>query len=274
MIKRISTIIVICSLLVTYCITIALGEEELIPVQSQDKWGYANNKIEIVIPAQWDYASYFRVSQTAIVGVKQSDGNLLYGLINTKGDFLIPCAYNILAGESEAFFGGENGYYLVVDPKSSLCGYYDIQNNFFCEPVYDDVDIWYKNEENIISVAKIGAVGRAYIHANTGEQIGPDDYIETYPWYRTAALCISMDGKKWIQFIDGSRKEIDCEYDIRSDISHGLFIIANQKGQYSLMNLQANIVANWSDYIEITPMGDFYGRSGQCSGIVYCQVDD
>lgn len=272
MLKRIAARILICSLLLACHTARAFGEEVLVPIQTLGKWGFANNRMEIVIPAQWDYASYFRACETAVVGFKQPDGNLLYGLIDIEGNALVPCKYQILAGESEDFFGGEKGYYLVLNPQGTLCGYYDIQNHFFCEPVYEDVDIWYKNDENIISVAKAETnenAGRIYIHAISGEQIGTYDYIITLPWHGNAALCTSMDGRQWIQYLNGSRKEIPSEYDIRSDIYHGLFVV-KRNGQFSLMNLDADIVADWYNYIEVSPMGVFHGKSDWYSGIVYC----
>lgn len=240
---------------------------ELIPVRAQEQWGYANNELEIVIPPQWDYASYFRASKTAMVGKRQADGSLLYGLIDQAGKYLVPCEYHISAGESEAFFGGENGYYHICD--GTLQGYYDIQNDVFCEPKYAGVDIWYKNNENIISVAKTEDSGLVYINAVTGEQIGEFEYFMTYPWHKNAALCMTFDSD-WIQFIDGSRTAIPAEYSIYSDISHGLFIVGDED-RYALMNLQGKIVSAWYADIEVTPMGDFYAEDERYFGIVYCQ---
>ena len=74
--------------------------------------------------------------------------------------------------------------------------------------------------------------------------------------------------------MDGTRKQIAQDYDVRSDISHGLFIVTNQNGEYGLMNIQADIVSDWYDYIELTPMGTFYGENSQYSGIVYCRIED
>ena len=273
MFKQVTAIVLLCCSLITYPIAHACEKEDLLPVQSQGKWGYVNNMMEETIPAQWDYASYFRMCEVAMVGIKQSDGSLLFGLIDTQGDYLVPCEYVIFEGESEDFFGGENGYYLIQNLQGTLCGYYDIQNHYFCEPIYEDVDVWYRNDENIISVSKKGEAGRLYIHAITGEQIGTAQYIETYPWHQNAALCRSFDGNMWIQFLNGSRKKIDEEYDVRSDIRHGLFIVANKNGQYSLMNLQANIVTAWYNSIELTPEGRFYGENDNYSGTIYCQIE-
>ncbi|MDD2649453.1 MAG: WG repeat-containing protein [Eubacteriales bacterium] len=116
-----------------------------------DKWGFANNDMDIVIPAQWDYASYFRASEVAKVGIKQADGNYLYGLIDVEGNCVVPCEYSIHEGESGAYFAGEDGYYHIYDAQSKLCGYYDIKNRFFCPPIYEDVILWFRNEKNIVT---------------------------------------------------------------------------------------------------------------------------
>ncbi|MBQ7184893.1 MAG: WG repeat-containing protein [Clostridia bacterium] len=249
------------------------AETDLLPVQINGKWGYTNNEMLEEIPPQWDFASYFRACEVAKVGLKQRDGGLLFGLIDVKGNYLVPCEYIIIDGESEAFFGGEDGYYLIMDTTRTLCGYFDIQNRYFCKPTYEDVDIWFKNNENIIDVAKKNEDGRVYINALSGEQIGIYQYIITFPWHKIAAICMSFDENWWIQYIDGTREKIGSNYDVRSDISHGLFIVKNQNDKYSLMNLQATIVADWYAYIELTPDGLFYGESMQYSGIIYCQIE-
>lgn len=274
MLKKVISIILFNYLIITYPIANALGEEDLLPVQLQGKWGYVSNQMEKVIPAQWDFVSYFRAGETAKVGIKQPDGNLLFGIIDASGKYLVPCNYFVFEGESEAYFGGEDGYYLITNAQRTLCGYYDIQNHYFCEPIYEDVDVWYKNDENIISVGKVGEDGRVYIHALTGKQIGTEHYIVTYPWHKNTAICMSFDGSWWLQFMDGTRKQIAQDYDVRSDISHGLFIVTNQNDEYSLMNIQADIVSDWYDNIELTPMGTFYGESSQYSGIIYCQIEE
>ena len=174
--------------------------------------------------------------------------------------------------DDDNFLGGEDGYYLIMNAQKTMCGYYDIQNHYFCEPIYDDVDVWHKNDENIITVGKSGEDGRVYIHAITGKQIGTEYYIVTYPWHKDTAICMSFDGSWWLQSGNGTRRRIGQGYDVRSDISHGLFIVTNPNGEYSLMNIQADIVANWYDNIELTPMGTFYGESAQYSGIIYCQI--
>ena len=272
MLKKFISIILFSHLMICCSIAHAFGEEDLLPVQLQGKWGYVNNQMEEVIPVQWDFESYFRACETDKVGVKQSDGSLLFGLIDVSGNYLVPCEYIILEGEGETYFGGEDGYYLIMNAQKTMCGYYDIQNHYFCEPIYDDVDVWHKNDENIITVGKSGEDGRVYIHAITGKQIGTEYYIVTYPWHKDTAICMSFDGSWWLQSGNGTRRRIGQGYDVRSDISHGLFIVTNPDGEYSLMNIQADIVADWYDNIELTPMGTFYGESAQYSGIIYCQI--
>lgn len=268
---RFKELIVIILLLLFSQSFFCASAEELIPYQLQEKWGYANNEMEVALPPLWDYASYFRFSKTAVVGMKQQSGEYLYGLIDVNGNYLVPCEYYISDGESEAFFGGEDGYYLIMNPQRTLCGYYDMSNDFFCEPIFEDVDVWYKNPQNIISVAPTGIEGRIYINAITGEQVGTENYLETFPWHDNAAICMSFDGRRWIQFLDGTRIEVPREYDIASDLSHGLFIVINQEGLYSLMNLKAVIVAEWYSMIELTAKGDFCGEGTKYSGIIYCQ---
>lgn len=271
--KTILIVIVLCAFVLTCSYADNLVDDCLVPVCSHGKWGYANNNMDVVVPIQWDYASYYRASATAIVGLKQSNGDILYGLIDNRGNCLVPCLYYIWDGESENFFGGECGYYLIVDPQSMLRGYYDIQNGYFCEPIYTDVILWYKNDKNIISVATNDIDGRIYINSMTGEQIGTYDYFDTYPWHENAALCFSMDEKQWIQYFDGSRKEVPMMFKIRSDICQGLFIVKMHE-EFYLMNLNAKIVSTGYSYIEITPMGIFQGENNGVKEVVYCQLPD
>lgn len=269
--RKIAAILMLCCQ-VSLLLSTVRGEE-LLPVQIQGKYGYVNSRMQVVIPAKWDSASYFRDCKVAKVGIEQPNGNCIFGLINKEGEYLVPCKYQIWEGEGGAFFGEENGYYLILDPINMQAGYYDIQNNYFCEPKYDDVDIRHRNEKNIISVGRSEDEGRTYINAITGERIGYNDYLETFPWHDNAALGFTLNGEWCVQYLDGSRKVIPEEYDVRSDIYHEMFIVMNRNNQFSLMNVETDIVADWYDWIEVTSLGVFEGTKSQYSGIVYCIVN-
>lgn len=224
---------------------------------------WVRSSLSIVLPAQWDYAGYFRHGETAIVGLLREDGTICHGLIDGEGQYLVPCAYRILPGESESFFGGEDGYYSVYDETNEgLSGYYDIKYHYFCVPKYADVDIHLRNDENIISVSDPQTHFRGYIHAETEERIGEFIYIETGPFYNGAAIADGLDGQ-WIQYADGSRCAIPENYLAEHKISHGLFQVINREnGKHGLMNVQGQIVTTqWYDRIYLDLMGDFHGES-------------
>lgn len=235
--------------------------KELIPFEMNGKWGYVDSELSIVFPAQWDFATYFRHGETAIVGIAQENGKIRNGLIDVEGRYLVPCEYQIHNGESESFFGGEDGYYFLYDELNGLCGYYDIKNRYFCEPKYSDVDISFRNDENIISVEDPETHFRAYIHAETEEVIGEFIYIETGPWYNGAAIAEGLDSQ-YIQYANGTRMAIPDEYIASHRISHGLVHVINRKNnKHGLMNLQGVIVSSrWYDQFFVDAMGDFYGE--------------
>lgn len=256
--KTRNTFIVVLLVLIVILFNSANGE--LIPSEQDGKWGYCNEHGKLLIPRLWDYVSEFRCGKTAKVGLRVENGNaMLYGIINREGTYLVPCEYFILAGESETYFGGENGYYLVSTPDHALEGYYDIENAYFCVPKYQAVDIHTPNDENIISVADPDSGFWGYIRTTDEKPMSDFCYIETGPWSNGAAIATSLE-QQWILFRDGTRIAIPVEYNAGLEINNGYFRISDENNKYGLMNLNAVVVTEkWYDFVEIGENREFIG---------------
>lgn len=135
----------------------------LAAVESDDKWGYINTSGEVVIPFQWDGASWFDSENgTASVSLDgewyriDSDGNIVdvdisypyvdglaiteidgrYGYVNEEGEIVIPCEFDYATSFSD-------GYALVERDEDELgwgkWGIIDTTGSFVDDNEWDDV---------------------------------------------------------------------------------------------------------------------------------------
>ncbi len=80
--------------------------EGLYAVLKGDKWGYINQKNEIIIPFIYDAAFDFKNGK-AIVGrghIYHNSSDMTYGIINKKGELLLPFMFDNLEREGERYF--------------------------------------------------------------------------------------------------------------------------------------------------------------------------
>lgn len=85
---------------------------KLIPVQSEDKWGYINKKGEYIINPQFKDADFFRDGLAKVTG---PDGKV--GFIDEKGKYIIPTQYKDATPFSDglAFVVNDGGYPTCID---------------------------------------------------------------------------------------------------------------------------------------------------------------
>jgi hypothetical protein len=93
-------------------------EGALYPVSVKGKWGYMNNRFEIVIKPQFDYAEDFS-GGIAVVAKQHKEGNNLielFGYIDTIGNMIVECRYEKAYDFSEGLAAiVQNGKYGFVD---------------------------------------------------------------------------------------------------------------------------------------------------------------
>ena len=67
------------------------GKDGLIPVQVEDKWGFADTNANIVIKPQFKYVSYFYEERAGVCAHRKK-----WGYIDTSGSIVIPLKYDLV----------------------------------------------------------------------------------------------------------------------------------------------------------------------------------
>lgn len=99
------------------------GDNELVPVRMGEKFGYVNLKGEVVIPAQFDGATWFH---DGLASVECEDKR---GFINKQGELCIPCRY--------VNTGRFDGEYCMAAFEWGSQGLINRKGDFVIEPIYD-----------------------------------------------------------------------------------------------------------------------------------------
>ena len=97
---------------------------ELIPYCENGKWGYVNQKNEIVIPAQWWQAYFFNGDRAYVHLIYDKFPGNIFCIINKKGDYIVPPERRW----NGIFDGWENTTMNSCD-TNGLCGLIDTNNN-------------------------------------------------------------------------------------------------------------------------------------------------
>ena len=85
------------------------------PVQKSGLWGYANDKVSIVIKCVYDSAEPFKNGRAIVVRKG------LWGVINTKGVILIPLEYsNIDPLGDDMYIVAKNGKTGIVNQEGAI----------------------------------------------------------------------------------------------------------------------------------------------------------
>lgn len=131
--------------------------------------GYMNTAGEMAIPKIYRLTEPFK-SGYAIVGKPGEDGRVKYGVINTKGETVIPFEYDGNAANQIT----DNGYFLLE--KDKRVGFVDINNNSLTGFIYEDAEPF---KDGLAAVKINGKWG--YINAE-GETVIPTIYDDFDIW--------------------------------------------------------------------------------------------
>ena len=215
--------------------------EYLYPCSVDNKYGFCDESRNIVIEPIWDYVSYFRDQKTAIVGQLDENGTLLMGIIDISGNVIIPSRYIIKEGEDE-LFGGADGFYSVQDPETEYYGYYDIKNNYFCEPVYFDVDIRSRDAYGLLPVIDPVTYYQGLIYDRNGDTVFPCEYLECYPANDGLSIAVSEE-HYWILYASGEKMQIPDQFVPDNGFANHLVAAHNEEEDYyCLLNQNAEQV--------------------------------
>ena len=145
-------------------------DEEYFEELSAGNWGFVDKHGKIVIEPQYVFTSGFGYSENRAFVAKAIDGKILWGLIDEKGNEIIPCVYNELSthsGTAVNFRKTEHGKFgimnfdgnVIMEPRYS--GIYEYDQKHGLIAYFTD---WDKGHQ--VGVARVGS----------GEVIIPNKY--------------------------------------------------------------------------------------------------
>ncbi len=273
--KRVFVFIVLMTGLLPFCTAGAEEKTALYPAQGENgKMGYIDRTGIWVIPPRFDSAGDF-CGDYAEVSIypedydPQTDGPLepddCDGIIDRRGDFVLPPAYSLLMGEGSSDFGGnETGIWLVHRRADNLWGldeegeeillrharygFFDIPSGCFSGLKWDDV--WYLySDSRLIPVVDDHRVG--YADRSTGETVIPCQYYGLDPdnfHEGVASVAFMDDDGNPLDFflIDETGAEIPLPEGIHSlyasCASEGRIQVENEKKLEGYADLRGNVV--------------------------------
>lgn len=203
-------------------------------------FGYLDMNGNVAIEPQWYYAEDF-VDGMAVVEVKKgkdSDVSYKYGIINTKGDYLIEPQKNYLysMGENRFAMGKSNGKYVLCDKNlEELSGSYDRMHPFSC-----GLSLVYKNDK-----------GWGFIDKN-GQEIVSCKYQNAYDYADDVVFVKKDADAKW-ELLDKNGESILKlkEGDWSSGFHNGLALVSNydsdaNESNYRYINKNGEVIYKWT----------------------------
>lgn len=212
---------------------------ELAAVSQNDKYGYINTQGELLIEPAWDMAYEFNDSGIAMV-IENKD-NAKIGFINEKGEYVIEPQYTACRGY------GEN---LLTVCKNGKWGFIDVDGNTIIEPQYTDASVFSNGLANVETEEDIGA----YINKDGNIIWGPNEiFSHIYSGGFSEDFVEVGKNKCGIMDIDGNII-IDLEYDSCYQVDNGLTLaqdgetyyiydVSNAKPDSSTLNIK-DVLAN------------------------------
>lgn len=167
------------------CEKAVIFSEGLAPVcfieNGSEKWGYANNKGEIIIPPTFDNCNGF-INGLAPATIDQTEG---HGYINKKGEFVIQPQF------SDADMFNNNGLAIVaIGDQDRKYGVIDKSGTYVISPQYDrivvDGDIFIVENSNLYGWVD-----------SKGKTIINPQFKNLAPFGKSTVTSASIDGKKF-----------------------------------------------------------------------------
>lgn len=157
---------------------------DLLPIEKDGYWGYADEAGRIIIQPQWEEVGSFskyvaRVSMKSDLYSTKKEFNYFDGLIDRNGAYILSPKYCIMETD--------NSYYVVQESNGeSLFGYFDKESGFFQQPRYENIRdnfpyFMHYERDARIAVKENGKWG--FIYRETGEVALPfiyDDILFTF----------------------------------------------------------------------------------------------
>lgn len=268
--------IIIIFMLLLLLTAFAAGEE-IYPAEDEKsgKWGYTDESGQWIIPASFAWAERFRGEYAHVTMISDSadpDKAGKYteygGIINRRGEFVLPAEYNVDTGWEDGMSGygsWENGYYVVRtgsenNPEDGPEGFFDIRSGFFSGLKYEYVWPAWGDEGDLIPIAeeREDELYLGYADRTTGEMVLPCEYyldwtegaVTTFPegigvvWKlvktdegenKAIPVMMNRDGEE-ISLPEGITA---CEW---SSMSDGLIVVCDQDEMYGYADREGNIV--------------------------------
>ncbi len=238
-----SSVAVLVAAAVVAVILLFRGPSELYPIVDENwKWGFINEKGEVVIEPQYEFVTQFSEGLAAV------SVNGKYGFINLKGKMVIQPQYE------HVFLCSEGLVAVLLDGK---WGFIDKKGKMVVTPQYENVSGSFR--EGLAAVLLDGKWG--YID-QTGKTVIPFQYDYAY-WFTDSGLATVLRDGKW-GFVDKTGKEvIACQYDMTYSFSEGLAAV-QQDGKWSFIDKNGEVVLS----CEYEWVGYFSG------GLASVKIDD
>ena len=176
---------------------------DLLPIEIDGKWGYADEHGKIMIQPQWKEVGSFsrfvaRVSLISNLGSAAREFNYMDGLIDRNGSYILAPNYSII--ETDYL------YYIAQEEHGDvLFGYFDKESGFFQSPRYEGIldSFPYRmnyDRDDRIAVKENGKWG--FIYRETGELALPfiyDDILFTFNnGYALVVQIENSKAEKWM----------------------------------------------------------------------------
>lgn len=173
---------------------------------------------------------------------KEQNGKILYGLINKKGEMILPCKYNRIGSFSDGL--------VAVKDEESRCGFADLEGNIVIPCQYESVGYY---SDGLARISKGDSC--AYINRD-GEIVIPYFLAYEAAPFNNGLAAIEKH-KRQTYFIDKQGNVVIPQRDYRCyGVSEGFYIVKSKEtSYYGLMDKNGTMVRP----MEYSIMGDETG---------------
>lgn len=237
-----------------------LYAKNLYKFKYNNKYGYIDNNLKIVINPQYDYAENF-IEEYAIIVYTKTDKSI-YSVIDKNNNFsdesLINCAHLSRIAEN-LFYNSFDGYYYDIRQHKT------ISLSKTSQPYFNNF-----NQEFFYSRNNYDSDSIEYIDINLNIKLSSNDWRKAFPMTDNMALVIKKD---WSQVIINNKGEeiIKNVYDCGINSSEGLLAVET-KNESGYINNKGDFVIHCTfepNLHEFSPPGLNYPFS---EGVVVVQI--